>query len=660
MFSGQKTACHRSARVMAACFAVALGALGPLASAPAAAQTQREIRIGEIIAGSPVWAEWSRRYVKPSGRVLDTATGASHSESQGYGMLLAVAAGDRAAFDRIWGWTRQNLAVRADNLLAWRWDSTTRTVADRNNATDGDILAAWALAEAADLWNAPDYLTAASDIANAVGRLLVVDALGVGPVLLPANYGFTRSDQSDGPVVNLSYWIFPAFARLSQAAPGIDWDSVRRSGLAVIDAIQAQGPATVTNWTVLADNKAAPARRFPARVGYDAVRIPLYLAFTPRENRDRLVKFDSMFPPGAAGFPIVDVRTGETEEMATGRGYRAIAALRACAVGGQPFPRDFYWLGENEAYYPATLHALALIAALVGHRECLDPVEANRLQPQGWARRPVGDFARLQPQRAAAVRTAQAVRSHLGLSTLASMPADEEDETESRFLRVGAPIGALLALVGFIAISRRSSAPAFVADPVPAALRERSPAPRHLAENPFQAARGERALEERLDIAAKASWDWQRTAAVAYFQLRDHADIAEAQGPGAAQRAVNALVAALSTRIRKSDAVTVIAPNEIVVCLSLIADEVDLASVGRRLTLALREARPALPADDNLFGLALYGREQTGAECLAQARVAFDALFPPAKAKQAKVEPAGKPPRRRRVKAKATTTADSA
>ena len=36
-----------------------------------------------------------------------------------------------------------------------------------------------------------------------------------------------------------------------------------------------------------------------------------------------------MFPPGAAGFPIVDVRTGETEEMATGRGYRAIASLRA-------------------------------------------------------------------------------------------------------------------------------------------------------------------------------------------------------------------------------------------------------------------------------------------------------------------------------------------
>mgnify|MGYP001556727461 CR=1 FL=1 len=657
MFSGQKTA-FRPSLVAAACLALALGACGPLASAPAAAQTQREIRVGEIIAGSPIWAEWSRRYVRPSGRVLDTATGASHSESQGYGMLLAVAAGDRAAFDRIWGWTRQNLAVRADHQLAWRWHPATRTVADRNNATDGDILAAWALAEAADLWNAPEYLAAASDIATAVGRLLVVDALGVGPVLLPANYGFTRSDQGDGPVVNLSYWVFPAFARLAQAAPSTDWDRVRRSGLAVIDAIQAQAPASVTNWTALADNKATPARRFPARVGYDAVRIPLYLAFAPRENLERLAKFDSMFPPGAPGFPVVDARTGETEEMATGRGYRAIAALRACAVGGEPFPRDFYWLGENEAYYPATLHALALIAALVAHRECLDPVEANRLQPQGWARRPVGDLARLQLQRAAAVPPAPALRAHVVLSASASTPADEEDEAERRLLRVGAPIGALLALVGFIAISRRSSAPAFVADPAPATLRERSPAPRHLAENPFHAARGERALVERLDIAAKASWEWQRTAAVAYFRLSAFEEIAQAEGPGAAQRAVAALVASLSTRIRKSDAVSVLAHDEIVVCLSLIADDVDLQSVGRRLTLALRDARPSLAADDNLFGLALYGRDQTGAGCLAQARIAFDALHPPAKVEPPQPAPEAKPPRRRRAKAKAPATTE--
>jgi endoglucanase len=54
--------------------------------------------------------------VTEAGRVVDTAKGLiSHSEGQGYGLLLAVAAGDRSTFDRIWGWTRANLAVRKDN-----------------------------------------------------------------------------------------------------------------------------------------------------------------------------------------------------------------------------------------------------------------------------------------------------------------------------------------------------------------------------------------------------------------------------------------------------------------------------------------------------------------------------------------------------------------
>ncbi|HMN73516.1 MAG TPA: glycosyl hydrolase family 8, partial [Rhodoblastus sp.] len=471
----------------------------------------RDVRIGEVIAGSPVWSEWSRRYVRPSGRVVDTgARGASHSEGQGYGMLLAVAAGDRPAFDRIWGWARANLAVRSDNLLAWRWDPGARAVSDRNNATDGDILAAWALAEAADLWRESDYAAAATAMAADISRLLVVDAVGVGPVLLPASFGFTRADQPDGPVVNLSYWVFPAFSRLAQLAPAQDWEGVRRSGLAVIDAIQSQTSVGVTNWTALGDSRIAPARRFPAKVGYDAVRIPLYLAFAPRENAERLARFAGMFP--AAGLPIVDLRSGETEEVATGRGYRAIAALRACVVAGQPFPRDFYGLGDDEPYYPATLHMLSLIAALASHSECLDAAEASRLQPLGWTRRLAGDISVRTPSRADALRRPP-VANPIPAAVLAQAPdAQENNEATGGIFKVGAPIGALLALVGFIAVSRRSKAPAFVEDITPTVLRERSPAPRHLPENPFNTARGERALEERLDIAAKASWDWQRTA----------------------------------------------------------------------------------------------------------------------------------------------------
>ena len=102
-----------------------------------------------------LWMNYRSRFVSDNGRVVDTANNMiSHSEGQGYGMLLAVAARDRAGFERIWNWTRANLMVRDDQLIAWRWEPNARpAVADMNNATDGDILVAWALAEAAEQWS---------------------------------------------------------------------------------------------------------------------------------------------------------------------------------------------------------------------------------------------------------------------------------------------------------------------------------------------------------------------------------------------------------------------------------------------------------------------------------------------------------------------------
>jgi endoglucanase len=93
------------------------------------------------------WRDYKSRFISEQGRVIDTANGGiSHSEGQGYGMLLAVAADDRAGFDALWGWTRANLMVRDDELIAWRWEPDKRpAVADMNDAADGDLLVAWAL-----------------------------------------------------------------------------------------------------------------------------------------------------------------------------------------------------------------------------------------------------------------------------------------------------------------------------------------------------------------------------------------------------------------------------------------------------------------------------------------------------------------------------------
>lgn len=133
----------------------------------------------------------------------DSSGGISHSEGQGYGMLLAAAAGDRETFDRMWNWTKANLQRRGDALFSWRWDPVRAVVTDPNNAADGDILIAWALAEGADLWREPAYETVAAKVAADIGRRLIVTALKIGPVLMPGAFGFAAGDQPDGPVVNL-------------------------------------------------------------------------------------------------------------------------------------------------------------------------------------------------------------------------------------------------------------------------------------------------------------------------------------------------------------------------------------------------------------------------------------------------------------------------
>ncbi|MEM7021027.1 MAG: glycosyl hydrolase family 8, partial [Pseudomonadota bacterium] len=161
------------------------------------------------------WRQYRTSFITAEGRVLDTGNqGISHSEGQGYAMLLAEAYGDAIQFDRLWRWTRTHLQVRDDHLFAWRWEPSDAggAVADTNSASDGDILIALALARAAQRWDVPSYEKAAAAIASDVLERLVrpVEAWSV---LLPGAKGFVH----DAVVtVNPSYWVFPALQELDR------------------------------------------------------------------------------------------------------------------------------------------------------------------------------------------------------------------------------------------------------------------------------------------------------------------------------------------------------------------------------------------------------------------------------------------------------------
>ncbi|MEN3793058.1 glycosyl hydrolase family 8 [Fulvimarina sp. MAC3] len=331
--------------------------------------------LGEGASADKAYTEWRRRFLKEDGRIVDDANGGvSHSEGQGYGMLLAVFHDDRASFDTLWAFTRETLGVRGDALLAWRYDpSKTPAIADPNNATDGDLLVAWALAEAYGRWNETAYGEAARTIAADILDKTVVEH-GDQTILLPAASGFAAEDRTDGPVVNLSYWVFPAFAALNEILPDPRWRKLAESGFALIEAARF-GPKDVpSDWISLAGETPRPADGFDPLFGWNALRIPFHIAFAPPEwrgPRGLLAPFVSLWPHGAAPGPVaVGPRPAPPPRYFGSSGYDAVPALTACSALGTAYPARLTGPKE-EPYFPTALRLLSLCAIERWYPECL-------------------------------------------------------------------------------------------------------------------------------------------------------------------------------------------------------------------------------------------------------------------------------------------------
>jgi endoglucanase len=365
--------------------ALAMG-LGGLANASSARAETGSVRLATAVKPQPIraagprgaeifarrWPDYRKRFISPEGRVIDNANGGiSHSEGQGYGMLLAVAAQDRETFDLLWKWTQSSLGGRADALSAWRWDpASTPNVTDTNNASDGDMLIAWALGEAGVRWSEKSYTEAMRRITKAIFAQNVI-ASRVGPTLLPGAVGFGATEQPDGPVVNMSYWIFPAIDRLQELDPANDWAALRRSGLALMREAPS-GPLHVPpEWLSIGQKRAAPAAKFERIFGYNAVRIPLYLAWSSRASAEHLRPFLTMWNQDVDIGPfVIEIDSGKARDALSDPGYRMIFALVQCIVNRKPVPAALA-AGVNELYYPATLGLLSTLAISERRPQCL-------------------------------------------------------------------------------------------------------------------------------------------------------------------------------------------------------------------------------------------------------------------------------------------------
>ncbi len=349
---------------------IALALCASLAAIGAAPAPSR----AETLPGAPhsgslspeMWSAYKARFVRSEGRVVDDANGdVSHSESQGYGLLLAYLAGDRVAFETIFTFTRVELLIRDDGLAAWRWDpAATPRVTDINNATDGDILIAYALGLAGSAWRVPGYLTAGRAIAKAVGAK-AIERSNDQVLLMPGVTGFGRNDRADGPVVNPSYWVFEAFPVLARLAPETNWADVAKQGLALIDTLAAANKVP-PDWLSMRA-KPVPAQGFDPVFGYNAVRVPLYLMRAGLAEPRRLAAIREAWKGGPG---IVSFATGAVTKPWPEPGYRLIAAAMACVLEKTAIPEELRRF-EPTLYYPSTLHLLSVAMLEERYKPCL-------------------------------------------------------------------------------------------------------------------------------------------------------------------------------------------------------------------------------------------------------------------------------------------------
>lgn len=352
----------------------------PVVSSQAAAPPRRQLKLdgrqiplGGALRDLQSWRTWKARFVTQTGRVVDTANElVSHSEGQGYGMLLAVAANDRAAFDRIWGWTRANLMVRDDQLVAWRWQPNHRpAVADMNNASDGDLLIAWALAEAAELWADVAYRSSARRIAVELARKLVLFKTPQGHLLLPGIVGFSAQERPDGPVLNISYYVFPALQRLHLVAPEIDWGGLTQTGLDLVKAARFGQSRLPPDWISMKSGQPKAADGFPADFSYNAIRIPLYMAWAGVGGWEHYEDFHAWVSRRGTTLSTMDVVTGRERETLGEVGYGGIGQLLLCATDQTRLAPGFRAMRDGEHYYPSTIHLLAMTAVNMRYPQCL-------------------------------------------------------------------------------------------------------------------------------------------------------------------------------------------------------------------------------------------------------------------------------------------------
>ena len=226
----------------------------------------------------PAWDHFKQAYISDGGRVIDPSDSRkiTTSEGQSYALFFALAANDRAMFDKVLRWTEDNLAAGSLNkqLPAWLWGKKADNgweVLDTNSASDADIWIAWSLLEAGRLWKEDRYSQLGKSLLTRIAKEEVVTVPGLGSMLLPGKVSFAeptmwRFNPSYLPPQLASY-----FTRF-----GAPWSTLRETNLRLLLETAPKGFSP--DWVRYEKGKGWQLQPGKTLVSsYDAIRVYLWV-----------------------------------------------------------------------------------------------------------------------------------------------------------------------------------------------------------------------------------------------------------------------------------------------------------------------------------------------------------------------------------------------
>lgn len=303
------------------------------------------------------WSSFKTRFMTADGRIQDTGNkNVSHTEGQGYAMLMAVYYNDRSSFDNLWRWTQKNLSNPNNGLFYWKYTpGASDPVSDRNNASDGDVLIAWALLKAGNKWNVPAYLQASDRLQKAIVDRNVITFAG-RTIMLPGAQGFNKTSYV---ILNPSYFVFPAWRDFAARSHLQVWNALINDGTQLLSEMRFGDSGLPLDWVAMnADGSMAPATAWPPRFSYDAIRVPLYLHWYDPASLQLVpfqrfwMNFQRLQTPA-----WIDVLSNNKAPYNMAGGLLSVRDLTLDDTG---YLNDS--LSASEDYYSASLHLLTWLA----------------------------------------------------------------------------------------------------------------------------------------------------------------------------------------------------------------------------------------------------------------------------------------------------------